>query len=143
MFKMWRIIIQVIWGIFLLIGAIYDWKRKYISHYIFIIGCILTLISICIIQEWKIHLIGLVIGSIFILISKLTQQALGYGDSIICVLIGTGLGANQLIEYCTIGFLICSIICIIGVRLRIISTKSEIPFLPFLFCGYIVRWIFL
>ncbi len=140
---MWKIIIQVIWGIFLLIGGVYDWKKRYISHYLLIIGCIVAFISICVVQEGKAHIMGVLIGSIFIIISKLTDQALGYGDSIICVLIGIGLGANVLIECCTIGFFICSIICLIGVRLKKISRKSEVPFLPFLFCGYIMRLVLL
>lgn len=138
---MWGIITQIMWGAFLLVGGIYDLQKKCISFSIIIAGLILTCLCCYSSGNWKSNIIGLLAGATFIGISKITKEALGYGDSIMCIFLGGSFGMGVLIESCTIGFVLCTVISIIGIYRKKMEIKSEIPFLPFLFCGYVVRCI--
>ena len=76
------------------------------------------------------------IGMIFIGISKITREAIGYGDSLAILILGIYLGVWGLLEVLATSFFILGILALGFVTLR--RKKSlAFPFYPFLTVGYL------
>ena len=79
---------------------------------------------------------GGLIGMIFIGISKITREAIGYGDSLAILILGIYLGVWGLLEVLATSFFILGILALGCVTLR--RKKSlAFPFYPFLTVGYL------
>ncbi|HEX3077101.1 MAG TPA: prepilin peptidase [Lachnospiraceae bacterium] len=83
------------------------------------------------------RLCGIVIGGIFLLLSKLTKEQIGVGDAYIIIAIGLMLGGFSCLEVITYSFFISSIVAIILMIIFRFSRKKTIPFVPFLLLGFI------
>lgn len=81
---------------------------------------------------------GAAVGSVFLLISKMTDQSLGYADSWAILLLGIFLGLWDLLE------VLAAALCLLGaVSMWILARrrsgrKCRLPFYPFLTAGYII-----
>lgn len=82
-----------------------------------------------------VNLAGVGIGIVFIVISYLTREMIGYGDSILIGIIGGCVGLWDLLYLLTLSFVICSVVSLIGLVLKGVSKKETLPFVPFLFLG--------
>lgn len=83
------------------------------------------------------RVLGLAIGAIFLLLSKLTKEQIGIGDAYIITAIGLMLGGMKCLEVITFSFFISSIVAIILMVFFHFSRKKTIPFIPFLLLGFI------
>ena len=130
-------------GVFLLllICAIEDIKKKRIVlwHYFLITPFFLVEIivnSICLHNiSWFDRIFGVVIGVIFICVSKLTKGQIGLGDGYLISIIGIMVGAYRNLEIITYSFLASAIVSIILLTFFRYGKKHTIPFIPFLFFG--------
>lgn len=133
-------------GIFILLVlcTIEDIKVKKIItwHFLLIIPFfIVDLIMNTLIENrisWIERLIGLLIGGIFICLSKLTKGQIGLGDGYIIAISGLMLGGFRNIEMVTYSFLASSIISILLLSFFHFGKKRTIPFVPFLLLGFIL-----
>lgn len=81
---------------------------------------------------------GVLIGTLFLLLSKVTREGMGYGDSLgICVL-GIYLGGWQLLEVLSTAFFLLFFSAVLLFIKRKNKRNVTIPFYPFLFSGYVV-----
>lgn len=81
---------------------------------------------------------GIAIGLLFVLVSKVTEEKLGYGDSIGILGMGIYLGFWKLLEVlCGVFFLLT-----IGAGVCLVFKKMDrrctVPFYPFLTVGYLL-----
>lgn len=81
---------------------------------------------------------GIAVGSVFLLVSRVTEQGMGYGDSITILILGAFLGLWRLLEVLCVSFLAVGICSVVLLSVKRMSRKCTIPFLPFLTGGYMV-----
>ncbi len=87
--------------------------------------------------DWMVSLGGGLIGMIFIGISKITREAIGYGDSLAILILGIYLGVWGLLEVLATSFFILGILALGCVALRQKKKSLAFPFYPFLTVGYL------
>ena len=80
---------------------------------------------------------GSALGSASALISFLSRQAIGYGDSFAIGVCGAWLGLFESIFLLLCAFLIMAVFGIAMLALKKAKPKDRLPFMPFLLAGYI------
>lgn len=126
-----------------MMGSIWDiYKQKLPIGY-------LLFFSICVIWHqitegkmvWYELVMGAGVGVIFLMISKMTEEQIGYGDSWMILNMGIFLGVWRVLLMLCLGFTICAVFSGIGMMCRKLRKESRIPFLPFLLIAYMgVIW---
>ena len=82
----------------LLVASWGDWKRKEISVRILLLMTVLASVKAIFFSEKFLEVIlGLVIGIGFLLISKWTEEQIGYGDSWLILILGVYVGFEKLL----------------------------------------------
>lgn len=81
---------------------------------------------------------GAAVGFFFLLISKVTEEGLGYGDSWGILILGIYLGLWELLGVLCVTFLFLLIFAIAALCIRKMSRSCTLPFFPFLTGGYLV-----
>ena len=84
-----------------------------------------------------ISLAGAAIGVLFLVVSKITGEALGYGDSILILGLGIYLGFWNLLGLLVIAFFIAAGFAMVVLAIRHFKRKAILPFVPFLLTGYV------
>lgn len=79
---------------------------------------------------------GACIGILFLLISALTKEAVGYGDGLGILGIGIYHGLWDTLEILMVTFGVLFFVSIFVLVYKKMSKKTEIPFYPFLVMGY-------
>ncbi len=80
---------------------------------------------------------GIGVGAVFFLISKVTREGMGYGDSWVILILGIYLGLWKLLEVLAGAFFLLLLVSVICLTVRKMSRRCRIPFLPFLTAGYL------
>ena len=78
---------------------------------------------------------GIGVGVLFLLVSKVTEEAIGYGDSVAIMILGGYLGFWKVVGVLTAAIFtsgVCSVILALRGRVK------TMPFFPFLTLGYIL-----
>lgn len=83
---------------------------------------------------------GIFVGILFLTVSKVTQESLGYADSFTILCMGIFLGFRDLMAVLAITFFLLLWISVIILARRKMSKKSKIPFFPFFTVSYLI-WI--
>ena len=79
---------------------------------------------------------GILAGAFFLLISKLTKESFGYGDSILIVIMGAFLGFWSLMSVLFMAFFMAGLFSVIMLLKTKFHKKSKFPFIPFLMAAY-------
>jgi len=136
-------LLLIILGILLLFCSVQDLWRKKI--YIWILGAGAALILICLPFCENLILMsrvgGLIVGLTVILISKITAGKIGMGDGILLCVTGLGLGFWANMELFGIALSLAAVLSIVLLILRLVDRKKSIPFIPFLFVGYLILFV--
>lgn len=82
---------------------------------------------------------GMLPGICCLIVSFLTRQALGYGDSILIIICGMALGIEKMYAVLITGLFWAGIWAFIAWRFTGKSRSEEIPFVPFLFAGFMIQ----
>ena len=135
---MWTID-KVICLLFLIIVAVRDIQMRKISIYALITGGILSVLYQVIEGKMDILLIlgGVLTGGMFLLISKVTGEGVGYGDSFLILVLGIYLGFYQLLIVLSAAFFLLLCVSLPVLWFKKMSGKCTVPFLPFLTGGYL------
>lgn len=72
-----------------------------------------------------------------IVISKITGGKIGMGDGILLCITGMGLGFWGNLELFGIALFFAAVVSILLLIFRLADRKKSIPFVPFLFFGYV------
>ena len=79
---------------------------------------------------------GILAGAFFLLISKLTKESFGYGDSILIVIMGAFLGFWSLMSVLFMAFFMAGLFSVIMLLKTKFHKKSKFPFITFLMAAY-------
>jgi leader peptidase (prepilin peptidase)/N-methyltransferase len=136
-------VLLIILGILLLFCSAQDlWRKKV---YLWVLGLGGTLILACLPFCEKVVLMsrvgGLIVGLVVIMISKITAGKIGMGDGILLCVTGIGLGFWANMELFGIALSLAAVLSIILLMLHIVDRKKSIPFIPFLFAGYLILFV--
>ncbi len=139
---------------FLLAAAVYDWKCRMIPGWLYgaaALEAFLWRVSCAIgggSEPWKLFLHGntaylsaksliggMAVGLFLLVISKVSQGAVGAGDGLLFVITGLYIGFWKNAALLCISLMLCSLwgvgIMILGKKKWIELKKKELPFLPF------------
>ena len=134
---MWKII-QVVFFIYLGILAVLDIRSRKLPVWLLGAGGIGVMIYRCVRREipWELCVFGAAVGGVFLIISKATRECFGYGDSLLILIIGVGVGFWNLVSLLMISFFLSAVVSVGALVLGKFQRKTTIPFVPFLGIGY-------
>ena len=114
---------QITFLIYMIILAVMDIKRRQVHLGFLLSGIIWVILSV--ICERTVStgeiIAGILAGAFFLLISKLTKESFGYGDSILIVIMA---------------FFMAGLFSVIMLLKTKFHKKSKFPFIPFLMAAY-------
>lgn len=125
---------------FLFIAAWMDCKKKELPVLFLLTGIAVGIIFQLILWELSFGniLLGALIGVLFLGVGKITNQGVGYGDGWMLVATGTFLGFQKNVLLVLFSFILAAFFSIGIIIFRKKKKKDEIPFMPFLFGGYVL-----
>lgn len=134
---------------FLVLGSIWDVKKKSVPYmYLLLWGIValVYLISNSLIKKngdiWITMLFGIIPGIICLLISYVSREQIGYGDGWAILLMGALLGISRIMKLLLTAFSLLTVIAIVLLITKKAKRKSTIPFIPFLFLGYLMVFLY-
>ena len=86
-------------------------------------------------ERWLAYAGGIAIGLLFLLIAKLTEEKIGYGDGMLILLVGMNVGIKAQLQILAIAFSLLFIAGIAAFFLRRKWKNMRLPFVPFLLLG--------
>lgn len=125
--------------LFLVLCSISDLRTRRISTMLLLIMSLFTiLLSLFLVRREGAEVAGgVLVGVIFWLISKYSNEAIGYGDSWIMSLMGIYLGGRYLLEITVIAFFLAGLVSLVGITLKKWRKSVTIPFVPLLTAAYL------
>lgn len=137
-------IVMVTVGIVLLMEAMMDFRWKEIAVwrlclYGIVICCYLLLTNQNI--DFKECFFGIGIGVFFLLFAKISNEAVGYGDGAVILMLGSIIGGKDLLRILCLAFFLLMMAAMglfVWNRFGLDKIKKKrLAFLPFLFLGYL------
>ena len=128
----------LIWcTVFLIACTIMDLKEKKIVVNYCLVMSVFVIISHFITKDlkWYEIAVGMGIGLLFFIISKLSKEAIGHGDALMIYTIGCIVGACRTIEILLIAFGVCVVTALISILIKKKTFRSSVPFAPYLLIG--------
>ena len=128
----------------LIVISVRDIQSRTVSVLLLIIAGIVSMMyQICVGKMgWLSVAGGAAVGGVFLLISKVTRESFGYGDSIGISILGVFLGFLRVLTVLSIAFFLLLWVSIPVLWKKKMSKKYTLPFYPFLTCGYLcLLWI--
>ena len=133
-----REVIEVLMIGALLIVSWGDWKKKVISVRMLVGMTILASLKAMFFTETILEVVlGLGIGVGFLLISRLTQEQIGYGDSWLILILGMYVGSGKLITLLLVASFGAALFSFIFCMVHRWNRNFTIPFVPFLAAAYV------
>lgn len=133
------LICQTVFAGYMIVLAVMDIRWKKLSLMILLSGTVpLAAGFLC---DREIHIIllaaGAAVGVIFLIISRVTEDSFGYGDSILIMIMGGFLGFWNILSLLTAAFSMAALFSIFMLIRKRFHRKSSFPFVPFLTAAYI------
>ena len=130
---------KILFAIYLIVLSVMDIRKRKLSL-IFLVSGLLLSAAACLTgrdNTWFQILGGAAVGSVFIIISRVTEESFGYGDSILILIMGSFLGFWNLIYVLMAAFSLAAVMSVFLLISRKFNRKSSFPFVPFLAAAYI------
>ena len=139
---MW--VVWILTGITLVIGSIYDMKSLALPLWLFIASGVCSLVSVVYqctkgSYAWEELPLALLPGGICLLLGFVTREQIGYGDGLLLLNLGVGLGMGAVWELWIMGLLASFVASVVLLCSRRAKKSLRIPFVPFLCLGYV--WV--
>ena len=123
----------------LVLCSISDWKRKTIPAMLLVVfSVVVCLFSlVCDNVSLRLRIGGFFMGLLFLLISKVTKEAMGYGDSWLILLLGVYMGYLRAIGVLFVASMIAGILSLFFLWRLHWRRTATLPFVPFLSISYL------
>lgn len=129
------------WIVFILLAAcgICDWKKKTIPVILLIMLSVTVAVFaiFCDAVSIRLRVSGAFLGLLFLLISKCTKEAIGYGDSWLILLLGIHMGSLRAAEVLFAASLLAGIASLFFLWKCGWKKNTTLPFVPFLSISYL------
>ena len=76
---------------------------------------------------------------LFLTLSYISREQVGYGDGLLLLTVGIWLGFGQTFGVLTLGLILCSVLCGVLLMRKKIRKQDSIPLVPFLLLGFVGR----
>lgn len=132
--------LKLVLGALLFLCAIQDLLRKKIYMWIVGVGAAAMLLCLpfCAGLPLLDRMGGLIIGLCIIILSVITAGKIGIGDGVLLCITGLGLGFWKNLELFGAALFLAAIVSILLLVLGLADRRMSIPFVPFLFAGYLI-----
>lgn len=134
------ITIRIILGAMLLACSVQDIRKKKIFLWVIAAGGLLT--GACLPFSGGFSFLdilgGIAVGACVIAISLATGGKIGLGDGFLLCATGLGLGFWGNLELFGLALFLAASVSILLLLLRLADRKKSIPFVPFVFLGYLI-----
>lgn len=80
---------------------------------------------------------GGAVGGLFFLVSRVTREALGCGDSFVIMILGLFLGIWDVLYLLMLAFWMAALFAAAQIMIKRFSRKTAFPFIPFLALAYV------
>lgn len=126
-------------GVYLFIISIKDIYKKRLDIRIVILGILFAPGFILCFNEIGLYerIMGLIPGAILYICSLVSREGIGLADILEIILIGLCTGIGGIITVLSVAFLLIAFLAGIMIAFGRLKFKSRVPFLPFLFTGYV------
>lgn len=130
---------QLLFAVYMIVLMLMDIKWKKLSLAALMSGfIILTAGFLC---GRNIHVMllaaGAGVGIVFMVVSRVTEEAFGYGDSILILIMGGFIGFWNILSLLVAAFSMAALFSIFMLFRKKFHRKSAFPFVPFLTAAYI------
>ena len=134
-----RTLCQLLFAVYMIVLMLMDIKWKKLSLAALMSGfIILTAGFLC---GRNIHVMllaaGTGVGIVFMVVSRVTEEAFGYGDSILILIMGGFIGFWNILSLLVAAFSMAALFSIFMLLRKKFHRKSAFPFVPFLTAAYI------
>lgn len=139
---MWKIS-EAICLLILLLLSVTDIRMRKVSVYILAAAGIGSILYQLLVGKMNLWLLtgGCLTGIAFVLLSKITDEGIGYGDSIGILVLGIFLGFWRMLTVISTAFFLLLCVLIPVMWKKRMSRKAALPFYPFLTGGYLCLMI--
>lgn len=139
-----EILQRMLIGIVLSIQSYWDIKYKEIPTMLSLAGGVLG-IFLCILEEREFAeiVIAFVPGIICFVFCKVSQEAVGAGDAIMFLVLGTFYSLETVLSICMVAYSAAGILSLVLLLVFHKKGTYEIPFIPFLWIGWGMEFLFL
>ena len=125
--------------IFLAVASVIDWRKREIPmSLLFIMSAGITIFAIYCkdITIWY-RLAGGALGMMLFVVSTVTKEAIGYGDSWLILLLGVYLGIFRVLQLLFASSILAVLFAVFYLCVRKWNRKATLPFVPFLTIAYL------
>ena len=136
-----RLLRVIVFGVYLLVLAVIDVRKRKFPLWVLLLG-ITAVVFLGVLQEGKGYFLNhdlwfVVISSIFFLgISWLTHEKFGFADSIMILGIFLTVGYEKGMFCVTAAFWLAGAVSVVLLIRKKAGKRTALPFLPYLFAGY-------
>ena len=136
--------IVVLWALLVWMSLV-DMRQKKIPNWLLLCFLVVTVITLCLQHPVNIaeHFLSVfVVSGMLLLVCKMRPGAFGAGDIKLMAIAGLLLGFWGNLNAFVVGVISAAVFCMIGMALKKVDRKSQIPFGPFLCLGIILSLLF-
>ena len=127
-------------GSILLVQSVYDMRKKLLPLWITLVGAAVGIIILFL--EGKVTLygcLGIIPGILCLVYARVSREVIGYGDGLLIGMMGIYLPISKLISCLMWAFLMAGILGLYLLVTKKKQRKQTIPFVPFLFVGFVLE----
>ncbi|MBO4421423.1 MAG: prepilin peptidase [Lachnospiraceae bacterium] len=139
-----RIVLYVIFGIYIAVLSLEDLLKKSVPVALLAAGVLFIPAGLLTEGAESIsvadNILGLIPGAMLLVISFVSRGQIGVGDGGLVMMLGASLGIETVIRILTAALLLITVFSGIMLVMRKLKRKSTLPFIPFLFAGYILSF---
>jgi len=122
--------------------SVYDMKYKKIPVAgLVVFGVVVLIYCLCIGTGLYSMLSGLVPGAVVLLVSLCTKESIGTGDGLMLLVLGMFCGFRTILSVLGTALVFTAFTAMLLLIFRRAGRKTELPFLPFLFAGYVLTLV--
>ncbi len=85
---------------------------------------------------------GCALGAVFLLVAKISRNAVGYGDGLVLVSTGAFLGITGNVILLMVSLALAVLFAVVMLALKKMKRKSQIAFVPFMLGGFVAMLAF-
>ena len=122
--------------------AVYDMKTKTIPVAAVVIGAVgVVIYRLCTGTGIGALAMGLVPGAVVLLLALVTKESIGMGDGLVLCILGLFGGWRQCLAVFGMALVLSAVLAMVLLVCRRAGRKTELPFLPSLFGGYLLFYL--
>ena len=140
-----RLGLKILYGLYLLILSGIDIRKKKIHIAALLTGAVFAPLFILSDNDASCekYILGIIPGVVFFFISLASRGQVGMADAGIILCIGICTGIGGIVSILAVSFIAIALTAIFLLATKKLGRKSSLPFIPFLFLGYIVSVFFI